>query len=165
MQPVKKYPFRFTPPMLALCILGLALSAAAIALTSWQFAEFLQGDISSVYDWLKYMLLYLVAILLAVLVTAMLVRSRYLVTESTLVTQFGFIKTKYDLKSVYSVHLFRGMGKLTVYFDDYKTKYVNVVIREALFDDFVRTLTERNPAIAFSFSTAEEEEEIRRGKQ
>ncbi len=162
--PVKRYPFRFTPLVTALCCLGLALSAAGIGLTTWQFVGFLGGDISSAYEWMKYILLYFVAIALAVLLSAMLIRSQYVIDERYLVTQFGIIKSKYDLKTVYSVHLFRGTGKLAVYFDDYKTKYIVIIVKESWYDDFVRTIMERNPRIAFSFSTAEEEEAVKKDR-
>lgn len=162
--PVKKYPFKFSGLMLALCILGIALSAAGVALTTWQFVRFLGGDISSAYEWMKYILLYLVSILLAVLLTAMLICSQYVITEKQIVMQFGLIKQKYSIKNVYSVHLFRGARKLAVYFDDFKTKYIMIVVKEAWFDDFIQTLTARNERIAFTFSTPEEETEIKKKK-
>ncbi len=163
--PDKKYPFKFSPLMTVLSVLGLLLCAAGIGLTTWQFVDFLGGDISSVYEWLKYFLLYLVSVLLAVLITAMLIKSQYVVTERYLITQFGLIKSKYDLKTVYSVHLFRGSGKLAVYFDDFKTKYIVIVVKESWYDDFIKTIIARNERIAFSFSTAEEEAEIKRKKK
>ncbi len=160
----KRYRFKFSPLMYALIALGLALSAAGIGLTTWQFAGFLGGDISSVYEWMKYILLYLVSVLLAVLLTAMLIRSQYKVDAKYLTMQFGLIRSKYEISSIYSVHYFRGARKLAVYFDDFKTKYIVIVVKEVWFDDFVRALTERNERIAFSFSTAEEEAEFKRKK-
>ena len=163
---VKKYPFKFSPLMAALCALGLTLAAAGIGLTIWQFVEFLGvGDLSSVWEWSKYILLSLVSVLLAVLLTAMLIKSQYIISDRYLIMQFGLIRSKYDLKTVYSVHLFRGSGKLAVYFDDFKTKYMIIVVKSSWYDDFIKTLTERNSRIAFSFSTQEEEDEIKRKKK
>lgn len=156
--PVKKYPFRFSALMLVLCVLGLVLSAAGIALTTWQFVRFLGGDLSSVYEWMKYILLYLVSILLAVLLTAMLICSQYVVTERQLIMQFGLIKQKYALKSVCAIHHARGAKKLVVYFDEYKSKYIMIVVKESWYDDFIKTLLERNPRIEFTFSTPEDED-------
>ena len=162
--PVKRYPFKFSTLILVLCVLGLLCSAAGIALTTWQFAGFLQGDLSSVYSWMKYLLLYLTSILLAVMLTAMLLRSQYVITEKQLVMQFGLIKSKYEIGQIYSVHLFRGAHKLAVYFDDFKTKYIVIVVKETWYDDFIRTLISRNERIGFSFSTAEEEENFKKKK-
>ena len=160
-----RYKFKFSPLLIGLCAVGLVLCATCLALTTWQLVDFVSsGDMGSIYDWIKYALLYLVSILLAVIIIAMLIRSQYVVTDRELIMQFGVIKQKYELKKIYSVHLFRGSGKLAVYFDDLKTNYMVIVVKEDWYTDFVRELTDRNPHIAFSFSTAEEEEEVKKKK-
>lgn len=154
--PDKVYPFRFSSAMLAVLILLLALCAAGVGLTTWQFIGFLRsGDMGSVYEWLKYLLLYLVSLLLAVLVVAMLIRSRYTVTSKELILRFGLIRSKYALKNIYSVKLFKSTGKLTVYFDDYKTNFMVIVVKEEWYDDFIRTLLERNGRMEIDFSPEE----------
>ncbi len=161
--PVKRYPFRFSTLTLLLILLGLLLSAAGFALTTWQFTGFLSdGDMTSVYEWLKYALLYLVSVLFAVLLTAMLIRSQYILNDRELVMQFGLIRSRYALKTIYSVHLFKGANKLAVYFDDFHTKYMVIVVKESWYDDFVKSLLERNEKIGFSFSTAEEENDAKK---
>lgn len=161
---VKKYPFRFSAAMLALFVAALALCAVGFGLTTWRFLRFLGDGADSVYTWIQYVILYFVSVALAVLIIAMLIRSQYVVTEKQLILQFGFIRTRYELKSIYSVHLFQGANKLAVYFDDFKTKYTVIVVKEIWYDDFIRTLTERRPSIGFSFSSAEEEEEFKNKK-
>lgn len=160
-KPAKVYKFKFSPLMLALFGVGLALCAAGIGLNIWRIIT--QGA-SDAYAWLQYILLFFVSIFLAVLIVAMLIKSQYAVTEQYLVMQFGIIKTKYEIKKICSVHLFKGANRLTVYFDDYQTKYVSIVVKEMWYDDFVKTLLEMNDKIGFSFSTKEEEDEIKRKK-
>lgn len=160
----KSFPFRFTPLMLALFGVGLVLCGMGFGFTLWRFLNFIQEDISNIYGWIQYVILFFVSLFLAALIISMLLRSRYVLTEKTLVLQFGFIKQKYDLKSVYSVHLFKGLNKLAVYFDDYKTKYTVIVVKETWYEEFVKALLERNPKIGFSFSTPEEEEEFKKKK-
>lgn len=157
--------FKFSGVMIAMLSLLLALCAAGIALTSWQFVGFLQGgDLSSPYDWLKYALLYLVSILLAIIVIAMLIKSQYIVTEKQLIMQFGIIRSRYEIKDIYSIRLFRGSNKLTVYFDDYKNKYMVIVVKDAWYNDFVEALVRRNEKISFDFITPEEEQENKKKK-
>lgn len=163
--PTKRYRFKFSPLMLTLCILGIVVSAGGLAYTTYMFVNFLGGDLNSPYEWIKFALLYGASIALFVLLVAMLIKSEYVVTDKELIVRFGLIRQKYAIKTFYSVHLFRGMNKLTVYFDDFKTKYVIIAVKEAWYDDFVRTLMECNERIAFSFSTAEEEEEVKRKKK
>ena len=158
----KRYPFKFSPLMLGLFLLGLMLCFAGFGLTTWRFYNFLQDGGDSIYGWIQYVLLYFVSTFLAVLIIAMLIRSQYLITDKHLIMQFGIIRSKYELKTVYSVHLFKGSNKLAVYFDDFQTKYMVIVVKDSWYDDFVQTLLERNPSIGFSFSTAEEEDEIKK---
>lgn len=160
---LKKFPFRFSPLILAVLLVGLALCAAGFGLTTWQFLGFLDGgNLSSVYEWLKYILLYFVSLFLALVIVAMLIKSQYLITEKQLILQFGIIRSKYDLKKIYSIQHFRGSDRLTVYFDDFKSKYMIIVVKNSWYDDFVKTLLERNEKIAFDFVTAEEENNLKK---
>ena len=162
--PIKRYPFRFSTGMIAVLAVGLALCAASIALTTWQFTGFLTGDMSSFYEWLKYILIYFVSIFLSVIIIAMLIRSQYIITEKQLILQFGIIKTKYDIKKIFSVCLLNGSKKMNVYFDDFKTKYATIVVKEVWYDDFIKTLVSVNERIEFDFATAEDEQNDKKKK-
>lgn len=153
----KKFPFKFSAMMIGLFVLLLLLCAAAVALTTWQFIGFLRVDPASVWEWMKYVLMYIVCLLVLIFTAAMLIKSQYIVTDKELILQFGIIRTKYPLKSVRSVRHFKGSDRLAVYFDDYKNKYAIIVVKERWYQDFVRALQERNPSIAFDFISAEEE--------
>lgn len=149
------FQFKFTPPMLALFLVGLALCAAGFSLNTWQFVIFLQGDLSSPYDWLKFILLYFASVFLAVIIIGMLVKSQYVITDKELIVQFGIIRTRYSLNKIRSVCHIRSMGKLAVYFDDYKTKYVLIAVKEVWYNDFIKALTDRNNRIEITFDDEE----------
>ena len=151
--------FRFSKMMFLVLGLLLLLCAGGFGLTIWQFLDFLKGDIGSVWEWLKYCLMFLVCGLLFVLVVAMLIKSQYRITDKELILQFGLIKTRYEIKKIRSVRHFLGSGRLAVYFDDMKNQYAIIVVREKWFSEFVAALRERNEAIEFDFVTAEEENE------
>ncbi len=162
-QEIKRYPFKFSPLMIVVFALGLALCAASLCLTTWNFIGFLQSDeLGSIYSWIQYVLLYLFGGLFAVLILAMLIRSQYILTDRQLILQFGIIRSKYEISGICSVHLFKGMNKLAVYFDDFRTKYMMIVVKDSWYDDFVKTLLARKPSIGFSFSSPEEEEELKK---
>ena len=157
-KPIKVYKFRFTPLMTVVFVLGIVLCAACLGLTSWQFAEFIggtRGDMTSALEWIKYVMLYFVSIFLAVLLIAMLVRSRYIVTQKQLITQFGVIFSKYDIKSIRSVELLGDTKKLNVYFDDFKNRFITIVVKEEWYDDFITTITSLNERIEFDFGSAD----------
>lgn len=166
-KPIKTYKFRFSPLMITVFALGIALCAACFALTSWQFIEFLggkRGDMTLAWEWLKYLLLYIASILLAVLLIAMLIRSRYMITEKHLVTQFGIIFSKYEIKKIRSVCLTTGTKKLNVYFDDFKNRFITIVVKEEWYDDFIRTLTSVNDRIEFDFTSPENDKKENKKK-
>ena len=157
-KPVKTYKFRFSPMMIAVFCIGIVLCAVCFALTSWQFVEFVigvRGDISSVWEWIKYILLYFVSVFLSLLLIAMLIRSRYIITERRLITQFGIIFSMYEIKKIRSVCLVSGTKKLNVYFDDFKSRFITIVVKEEWYDDFIKTLTSINEKIEFDFTDPE----------
>lgn len=157
-KPVKMYKFRFSPMMIAVFCIGIVLCAVCFALTCWQFVEFVigvRGDISSVWEWIKYILLYFVSVFLSLLLIAMLIRSRYIITERRLITQFGIIFSKYEIKKIRSVCLVSGTKKLNVYFDDFKSRFITIVVKEEWYDDFIKTLTSINEKIEFDFTDPE----------
>ncbi len=157
-KPVKTYKFRFSPMMIAVFCIGIVLCAVCFALTSWQFVEFVigvRGDISSVWEWIKYILLYFVSVFLSLLLIAMLIRSRYIITERRLITQFGINFSKYEIKKIRSVCLVSGTKKLNVYFDDFKSRFITIVVKEEWYDDFIKTLTSVNEKIEFDFTDPE----------
>lgn len=158
--PLKIYKFRFSPLMIAVFALGIALCAVCFSLTSWQFIEFvrgLRGDISSAWEWLKYLLIYFVCIFLAIQLIAMLIRSRYVITEKLLISQFGMVSSKHEISQIHSVGLLNGSKKLNVYFDDMKTRFITIVVKEEWYDDFIKTLTSINERIEFDFLATDEE--------
>ena len=95
----------------------------------------------------------------------MLVRSQYILTEKELVLQFGFVKSRYEIKKIFSARVFKKSNKLTVYFDDFKTKYMVIVVREEWYDEFVKELGARNEKIEFDFVSVKEEEEWKNNKK
>lgn len=157
----KTYKFRYSPLMYALFALLLALCAAGFALTTWRV---IANGADDAYTWLQYILLYFVSVFLAVILIAMLIKSQYILTDHDLILQFGLIRNRYEIEKISSVHLFKGANKLAVYFDEYQTKYIVIVVKDSWYDDFVKTLLEKNGKIGFSFSTAEEEEDAKKKK-
>ncbi len=71
----------------------------------------------------------------------------YTVKGSTLYCNFGVVKTSYDIKDVVCITHFKKSDKLVVYFKD--AKYTVIVIDNKLYDDFIATLREINPSIAY----------------
>lgn len=161
----KVFRFRFSALLLTVMCVGLALCAACIALTTWQLIDFLSVDGKNLYDWIKFSLMYFVAALLAVLLLAMLIKSQYVFTEKELVLQFGIVKSKYEIAKIYSAKLFKKSYRLVVYFDDFQTKFMNIVVREEWYEEFIKELGMRNEKILFDCVSEEEEKQYKNDKK
>ena len=143
--------FHFSPLLLTVLVAGVILCAACIALTTYQLVEFIKADPSSVYGWLKYILMYVASILLLVILSAILIRTQYIVTDDEMILQYGIVKSKYKLKSIYAVEILEKSNKLIVYFNEFKTKYSVIAVKEEWCGEFVKTLQDKNEKIEVDF--------------
>lgn len=148
-QEAKIFKFRFTPLMIVLACAILALCAVGIGVSIWRIT---QSGVHGVSDALKSPFLILVCLFGIAVVVALLIRSRYLVTEDHLITQFGFIKSKYAIKEITSILLDTDLRKLTVYMGE---QYFVVTTNPEWNNDFVQALREAKPDIEYSFTLAE----------
>ena len=139
--------FRFSPLLLAVMIAGVLLCLACISLTTFQLVEFIKADPSSVYGWLKYMLMYIASVLLLVILCAVLIKTQYVITNEELILQYGIVKTKYKMKTIYSVEILEKTNKVILYFNEFKTKYSVLAVKEEWCGEFVKTLQDKNDKI------------------
>jgi hypothetical protein len=149
-QEAKYFKFRFTPLMIGLAITVLILFTAGIALSIWRISK---NGIHGVGDVLKSPFLIAICLFGIVVVTAMLIRSRYIVTKDELTTQFGIIKSRFPVKDFTSVLLDTDNKKLTVYSGE---QFFVVTTNPEWNNDFVQALREVKPDIEFSFTFTEQ---------
>ena len=153
---MRKFKFNFTKLTTAFIYLGLVLSLAAfVSNTVFVFTEGLGDYASPVYPVIRYVLMYVVSVALFIILTSLLFSSYYAVTEKHLITCFGVIKSKYDVKKIQTIILDRKTNKLTVYFDE--NNFVMIVVNEAWYEDFVDAVIKVNPRIEFSIRSKENE--------
>ena len=138
--------------MLALAIVVLLLCAGGIALSVWRI---IQDGIHDFGDALKSPFLIAICIFGIVVVSSLLIRSRYVVTKDTLTTQFGIIKSKFAIADFTSVLLDTDSKKLTVYIGE---EFFVVTTNPEWNNDFVQALREAKPELEFSFTLTEKEE-------
>ena len=90
------------------------------------------------------------------LVTAILIRSQYVVDKQYLITQYGLIKSKFAIKDITAVTLDSDSQKLTVNFGE---PYTVISVSPAWNEQFVRALLAVNPNIDYSFTFSENKDE------
>ena len=96
------FKFRFTPVMVLLAVASILLCAAGIAISVWRI---MNEGVQEFNDVLKSPFLIAICLFGIVIVTALLIRSRYVITQDSLITQFGFIKSKFPIEKFTSVLL------------------------------------------------------------
>lgn len=129
-----------------LCVLGIAVSV-------WRIYKF---GIHGFTDVIRYPFLIGVCVFCLAIVTAILIRSQYIVDGKYLITQYGFIKSKFEVKKITSL-LFDGeIKKLTVKFGE---EFMLLTVNPAWNENLVRALLEINPDISYSFTLASVPEE------
>ena len=151
---MKKFKYKFTNATLVFIYLGLALSVAGIALNTYNiFVERVWLYANNSLSIIRYALVYLVSIALAVILISLLISSYYSVDDKHFKTSFGIIKSSYDVKTIKLINLDRATGKLSVYFEE--DKYIVIVVKKEWNDEFIDALLKANPQIEFSIQSKE----------
>lgn len=148
-QEAKNFKFRFTPMMAILAIAALLLCIATITLSVWRITK---TGIHGFNDVLKSPFLIAICLFGIVVITAMLIRSRYTITQEELTCQYGFIKSRFPVAKFTSVLLDTDTKKLTVYMGE---EFFVVTTNPTWNNDFVQALREVKPDIEFSFTLTE----------
>lgn len=148
--PTEYFRFQFTVVPVVLSIAGLILSAAGISVSAYNLAK---TGVHSFNDALKYPFLILVSAALAVLLIALLIRSRYIVDDRFFTTQFGLIKSRCEISQITSIVLDRDTKKLYVYTGEETAFVPSVPFSQN--ENLVRALLKRNPDIDYSYTVRE----------
>ncbi len=151
---MKTFKYKFTKLITAFIWAGMALAVAAFAMnTYFVFSEGLGSAANIVYPIIRFVLMYLISVAAFVILLSLLLSSYYCVTDTTLKTSFGIIKSKYDIQKIETVLLDRKTNKLSVYFED--KSFIVIVVKEEWYEDFVDELLKANRKIEFSIKSKE----------
>jgi hypothetical protein len=146
---MKKFKYKFSKLITILIFVGLAFCIVGFCLNL--YLNITNGTSSAadpIYPIIQYTLLYFVTVVLFVLLVSFLVKSYYAVTEKYFITNFGFVKSKYNIELIETISLDRTTNKLAITFED--TSFINVVVNETWYNDFVDALLAANPKIEYS---------------
>ncbi len=152
-QEAKIFKFKFTPLMWTLAAVALALCVMGVGLSVWRIAK---EGIHEFNDVLKSPFLILICLFAIAIITALMLRSRYIVRENELVLQLGFIKNSYPIEKITSLLLDTDTHKLTVYMGE---EFFVVNTNPEQNNDFVQAIREVKPEVEFSFTLAEPKEQ------
>ena len=148
-QQAKRQDFRYklSPTLLLLCGLALLLCIAGIVVSIFRMIK--NGGIFTFYDFLKYPFLILICVFCIVLIVALLIKSQYSLIGTVLITQFGLIKSKYDISKITALTHDRELCKLQVNFGE---EFFVLLLNPTWADDFTSELIKINPNAEFSYT-------------
>ena len=127
---------------IALCVIGFGVNIFFICTKGFNGAQ----DV--VYPIVQYASMFFVTTLLCVILTSLLISSKYTIDDNYFITHFGIIKSKFLIADVEKIELDRQKNKLSVYFKS--GEYVVVVVNEEWYNNFIETLLEKNKKIEYS---------------
>ena len=112
----------------------------------------MQFGIHNFSDALQSPFLIAICIFCIILVTSVLIKSEYIVTDTHFISQYGFIKSKFAIKEITAIVLDSDTKKLTVRFQE---QFIVINTSSLWNEDFIRSLLTVNPNIDYSFTLAE----------
>ena len=149
---MKTFPIKFP---LSVILLGVAVIILCIASVAISIMQIFTLGINGIIDVLKYPFLIAISVFGIALMISMFIKSQYLVSDTLFVSQFGFIKSKTEIKSITSIVLDTDTQKLTLYFGE---EFTVLSFTKDWNEDFVRALLDVNPDIKYSFTSSNTEE-------
>ena len=142
------FTIQFSKTIIALAIAVICLCIASIIVSILNMKRL---GLNGLSDYLKYPFLLLVSVFCIVIVVALLIKSQYIVDETYFISQYGFIKSRYEIAKITSAVLDTDVNKLTVYMGE---EFFVLSLNEKWNEKFVRALLNVNPAIDYSFTFA-----------
>lgn len=151
MDKMTTFKITFSKIIYILAVAVFPLCGISVALSVYRIVNF---GITSFTDVLKYPFLILVSLFLIAVVVALLIKSQYVVKPNTLVVQYGFIKSSFDLKAVTSMTLDLTTNKLTIYTGE---QFLVLATDREWSETFIRAILDENPSIEYTYVFSEPE--------
>ena len=142
----KIYKIKFTKAIIAVAIAVLVFCVIGIVFSVIQLAKV---GVASAFEMLKYPFLILISLFCIAVVIAILVKSEYVIDSQYLISKFGFIHSKYDIKKITAVVLDTDTYKLTVQCGE---EFFVISVNKEWNEAFVRDLMAVNSNIDYSFT-------------
>jgi len=145
---MKSYKYKFSTFAIILMIVGLLLSIGCIVLNLVRYISRIDEGTISTYDWISLAIILIISIVFIVIVTSMLISTKYTITDKEIVLSYGIIKNPIKISEIKEIKLHVKNKRLELIFDD--ESYFNIIIKEEWFEDFVNELKLKSSNIIFS---------------
>ncbi len=148
-KPTSVFKIKFSVTIYLLSVAIYLLCVVGIGISVWRISTF---GVKNFSDALKYPFLIAVCVFCIAIVTGILIKSQYVITDRYFISQYGFIKSKFSIKDVTAITLDTDVKKLTVNFGE---QFMVLSVDKKWNEQLVRALLAVNPAIDYGFTLAE----------
>ncbi|MCD7729103.1 MAG: PH domain-containing protein [Clostridia bacterium] len=160
---MKVFKYKFTKLIIALIYVCLALCAVGFAVNLYQVLTVgLSQSAIVAFTIIRYVLMFFVTVALAVILISLLLHSNYTVKGKEFCTNFGFIKSKYNIDDITEITLDRKTDKLCVTFKN--ETFMMIVVKPEWYEDFIQALMEANPDIEYYINSVTGEDDDKKNK-
>jgi hypothetical protein len=146
-QPIYRFKIHFSKAMRWLFIAIIALCLIGAGVSVWRIVQY---GVNGFTDVIKYPFLIGICLFGIVLVISIMAKSEYLVDDSCLILQYGFIKNRFKASEITSIVQDMEKKKLQIYFG--QEQFIAVNVHLGGLEELVRALLKINPAIDYSFT-------------
>ena len=150
-----KFKYKFTKIFYALFAIGILLAIWCIYANLKRFILLLKVSDASSTNYIASLISFVIGILAFVFIIPAMISSKYEIINKQLITSWGLITNKIDIKSITGITMFKITEKLVIYYDD--DTYSNICIDKSEYDDFIKALREANPKISYLIDSENDE--------
>ena len=143
------FKIKLSTAMLWLSVAVLLLCGVGVGLSIWRIIKY---GIHGFNDIIKYPFLIAVCVFCIILMIAIFIKSQFAVDDKYLLTQYGFIKSRFAIADITALVYNTDEKKLTVKFGE---EYTVVTVDPAWQEEFVRAILAVKPEIDYSFTLAQ----------
>ena len=145
---MKKYKFKFTNLILILMLVGVLVAIGCIVANVFRLFAKINGSYElTIYEYISFPIIFLLAIGFIVIVVFAFLNSYYQIKDEKVILKFGIIKNVIELKDVTEIRLLTQKSKLELIFND--ESYFVIATNPDWFDSFVDEIKQVRPKIAF----------------
>ncbi len=141
---MKTFRYKYKALYIVLAYVGVALCAAVLGISIWQCVA--DGGFNDFYSAVKYIILFAVSVFAPVLLLSVIHNSKYIVTDTKMITSLGIIKSKFSIQDVSKIIYKEKTCQILVYFSD---GYMVFRLNEDWQEEFIKLILSKNNKILY----------------
>ena len=147
----QKFEYKLTPILWTLFIAGLIAAGVCVYLNITRFIALLSAEDAGTYNFIGALLSAAIGLAAFVFIIPAMFASNYIVTKDHLISKWGLVKNKYEVKEITRVTHFRVTNKLVVFFED--ESYTTINIMPEKYEEFIDALKNANKKIFYQLDS------------